>query len=129
MRTIAVVNLKGGSGKTTTALNLAVGSAGRKRRVLLIDADPQANASLTLLDGATAEEPTLSQVLLDQAAARRGDPSLPSQTRSTSCPPMPGWPTPPSCWPSSSAASGGYDRRCTTSRTTMTWSSSTPHRS
>ena len=34
-----------------------------------IDADPQANASLTLLDGATVEEPTLSQVLLDQAEA------------------------------------------------------------
>ena len=67
VRTIAVVNLKGGSGKTTTALSLAVGAAGRKRRVLLIDADPQANASLTLLDGAAAEEPTLGHVLLDQA--------------------------------------------------------------
>ena len=69
VRTIAVVNLKGGSGKTTTALNLAVGCAARKRQVLLIDADPQANASLTLLDGAAVEEPTLSQVLLDQSEA------------------------------------------------------------
>lgn len=67
MRTIAVVNLKGGSGKTTTSLALAVGAAARKRRVLLIDADPQANASLTLLDGSAAEEPTLGHVLLDQA--------------------------------------------------------------
>src|SRR5262245_18176885 len=67
VRTIAVVNLKGGRGKTTTASNLAVGFAGRKRRVLLIDSDPQANASLTLLDGAVAEEPTLGHVLLDQA--------------------------------------------------------------
>ena len=61
------MNLKGGSGKTTTSLALAVGAAARKRRVLLIDADPQANASLTLLDGSAAEEPTLGHVLLDQA--------------------------------------------------------------
>src|SRR5262249_9361766 len=33
------------------------------------DSDPQANASLTMLDGATAEEPTLGHVLLDQAEA------------------------------------------------------------
>jgi chromosome partitioning protein len=69
VRTIAIVNLKGGSGKTSTSLSLAVGAAARRRRVLLIDSDPQANASLTMLDGATAEEPTLSQVLLDQAEA------------------------------------------------------------
>jgi chromosome partitioning protein len=48
---------------------LAVGAAGRKRRVLLIDSDPQANASLTVLDGAAAKEPTLGHVLLDQAEA------------------------------------------------------------
>jgi chromosome partitioning protein len=69
VRSIAVVNLKGGSGKTTTALCLAVGFAGRGRRVLLIDADPQANASLTLLDGEPAGEPTLGHVLLDRAEA------------------------------------------------------------
>ena len=50
MRTIAVVNLKGGSGKTTTALALAVGCARRKKRVLLIDADPQAAAVVLTLD-------------------------------------------------------------------------------
>ena len=68
-RSIAVVNLKGGSGKTTTALCLAVGLARRKRRVLLIDGDPQANATLTMLNGQAADSPTLGQVLLDQAAA------------------------------------------------------------
>jgi chromosome partitioning protein len=71
MRTIAVVNLKGGSGKTTTALALAVGLARRltkRKRLLMIDGDPQANASMTLLDGAAAEEPTLGQVLLDEAS-------------------------------------------------------------
>jgi chromosome partitioning protein len=69
VRSIAVVNLKGGSGKTTTALCLAVGFAKRKKRVLLIDADPQANATMTLLDGAAAEAPTLGDVLLDEAEA------------------------------------------------------------
>jgi chromosome partitioning protein len=70
MRTIGVVNLKGGSGKTTTALCLAVGAAMRNLRVLLIDADPQSNASMILLDGKPAGEPTLAHVLLDQVEVR-----------------------------------------------------------
>jgi chromosome partitioning protein len=69
VRSIGVVNLKGGSGKTTTALSLAVGAAMRGLRVLLIDGDPQANASMTMLDGRPAEDPTLGHVLLDQARA------------------------------------------------------------
>ena len=69
MRSIAVVNLKGGSGKTTTALSLAVGAALRDLRVLLIDADPQSNATMTMLDGQPAEDPTLGHVLLDQVSA------------------------------------------------------------
>jgi chromosome partitioning protein len=66
VRSLAVVNLKGGSAKTTTSLCLAVGLARRGRRVLAIDCDPQSNLSLTLLDGAPAEPPTLGHVLLDQ---------------------------------------------------------------
>jgi chromosome partitioning protein len=63
MRTIAVLGLKGGVGKTTVVLGLAGAALQRKIRTLVVDLDPQGNCTGTLDPGAT--KATLADVLAD----------------------------------------------------------------
>jgi chromosome partitioning protein len=65
-RLIALVNQKGGCGKTTTAVNLAACLAVSKRRVLLVDLDPQANATVSLGVDPARLTRTVYQVLIDE---------------------------------------------------------------
>jgi len=68
-KTLAVVNQKGGVGKTTTAVNLAAGLALAERPTLLVDLDPQGNATTGLGVQKTGLYPTVYHVLLGNEPA------------------------------------------------------------
>jgi chromosome partitioning protein len=69
-RIIAVVNQKGGVGKTTTAVNLAASVAAAERRTLLLDLDPQGNASSGVGVSPRTVERSVYDVLIGRASLR-----------------------------------------------------------
>ena len=103
MRRIAIINQKGGVGKTTTAVNLAAALAECGQRVCVLDLDPQAHATTHLGIEPDGKSPSMYDVLVNSrplAEVRRkvGRQPLGAPAPTSTSPP------PRSSWPASSAA-------------------------
>jgi len=70
-KVISITNQKGGVGKTTTSINLSAALVKRGQRILLLDMDPQGNASVGLGIDTSDLEATIYDVLLNEATAEQ----------------------------------------------------------
>ena len=79
---IAVTNQKGGVGKTTSTVSIGASLARNRKRVLLVDCDPQCNLTQWLRVPAAHGEPTLYEILRGQATVRSA--AVPTEGRHAS---------------------------------------------
>jgi len=72
MKTIALINNKGGVGKTTVAINLSAYLASKDKKILLVDLDSQGSAGLSLGFGRNPEGITMMEILFDKVPVNKG---------------------------------------------------------